>query len=432
MAGRRSLSAAVEIDTDQARRDLRRLGQEVTDAGDAMDSAAKDTGKLEDASKDAAVDVDKLADRLRDSGRQTKDFGADTEKAGRQIGDVYDEVEGGAHGTASAIGEAFGEGGDIQSGLGSATEAVESFAEMFGPAGMIVSFIGGAAIGALTNFMDKSKEMSEAVAARAEELADVLLESSGKLKKAYVDEQVFDFIKANGEAFDAITAVEGGMNDLSEAFAGNTTAAGRLIDKLNDKRAADRRDLQLLQAKERSVEGLTDEEYQLLDALRGRIKATDRGISALRDERSAFREAGSAVDRQTTYLKRNKDAQNVSAKAARENTEAQRRLAAAAAETRAQIERQNAALGRKGPTGAAAIGSGRAGGGPVEAGTAYTVGEYGREMFVPAVDGTIVPNHALGRAAPTVVLHQTIVSDSPERVATRTARALARHAFRQG
>jgi hypothetical protein len=43
-----------------------------------------------------------------------------------------------------------------------------------------------------------------------------------------------------------------------------------------------------------------------------------------------------------------------------------------------------------------AYGGGRASGGPVHAGTAYTVGESGPEMFVPKQSGTIIPNMALG------------------------------------
>jgi hypothetical protein len=39
---------------------------------------------------------------------------------------------------------------------------------------------------------------------------------------------------------------------------------------------------------------------------------------------------------------------------------------------------------------------GRAAGGPVTAGQAYTVGERGRELFVPNQSGTIVPNHRMG------------------------------------
>lgn len=37
----------------------------------------------------------------------------------------------------------------------------------------------------------------------------------------------------------------------------------------------------------------------------------------------------------------------------------------------------------------------RAGGGPVTAGMPYIVGEHGRELMIPKVDGTIIPNHAL-------------------------------------
>ena len=38
----------------------------------------------------------------------------------------------------------------------------------------------------------------------------------------------------------------------------------------------------------------------------------------------------------------------------------------------------------------------RASGGPVEAGRAYITGEAGRELFIPSVSGSIVPNHQLG------------------------------------
>jgi hypothetical protein len=40
---------------------------------------------------------------------------------------------------------------------------------------------------------------------------------------------------------------------------------------------------------------------------------------------------------------------------------------------------------------------GRASGGPVTGGSPYLVGERGMELFVPPTNGTIVPNHALGR-----------------------------------
>lgn len=53
-------------------------------------------------------------------------------------------------------------------------------------------------------------------------------------------------------------------------------------------------------------------------------------------------------------------------------------------------------LGNKTPTpsadGFGMYGGARAGGGPVSAGIAYTVGETGRETFVPATDGVIIPN----------------------------------------
>jgi phage-related minor tail protein len=48
-------------------------------------------------------------------------------------------------------------------------------------------------------------------------------------------------------------------------------------------------------------------------------------------------------------------------------------------------------------------GGGRALGGRVNAGTAYLVGEQGAEKFIPNVDGTIVPNGAMGQTNNVVV-----------------------------
>lgn len=48
-------------------------------------------------------------------------------------------------------------------------------------------------------------------------------------------------------------------------------------------------------------------------------------------------------------------------------------------------------------------GGGRALGGRVNAGTAYLVGEQGAEKFVPSVDGTIIPNSAMGQTNNVVV-----------------------------
>lgn len=50
---------------------------------------------------------------------------------------------------------------------------------------------------------------------------------------------------------------------------------------------------------------------------------------------------------------------------------------------------------------------GRAIGGPVAAGQPYIVGERGRELFVPAVSGQIVPNSAMGGA--TIIDNRTII-----------------------
>lgn len=53
--------------------------------------------------------------------------------------------------------------------------------------------------------------------------------------------------------------------------------------------------------------------------------------------------------------------------------------------------------------------TGRAGGGPVKPGTAYTVGESGRETFVPTTPGRIIPAGRGGRSGPSVRMGDTII-----------------------
>jgi phage-related minor tail protein len=72
------------------------------------------------------------------------------------------------------------------------------------------------------------------------------------------------------------------------------------------------------------------------------------------------------------------------------------------------------------------VGGARAEGGPVDTGHSYLVGENGPEMFVPAANGTILPN-----ARPSIVMHvqardaQSFLK-SETQLAAMLSRALAR------
>jgi hypothetical protein len=59
--------------------------------------------------------------------------------------------------------------------------------------------------------------------------------------------------------------------------------------------------------------------------------------------------------------------------------------------------------------------TGRAMGGSVSAGNAYTVGEFGKEVFVPSTNGTIVPNNQIGGSNVTVNLNGIIDAESARR-----------------
>lgn len=66
---------------------------------------------------------------------------------------------------------------------------------------------------------------------------------------------------------------------------------------------------------------------------------------------------------------------------------------------------------------------GRAAGGPVNAGQAYTVGEFGRETFVPTTPGRIIPAGKGGGGGTVVNIHQTIAANGDKTIAEIAAQA---------
>ena len=69
--------------------------------------------------------------------------------------------------------------------------------------------------------------------------------------------------------------------------------------------------------------------------------------------------------------------------------------------------------------------TGRAIGGSVSAGQAYTVGEFGKEVFVPSTNGTIIPNNQLGQNI-TVNLNGVIDGESARRTIEKLLQDSAR------
>ena len=68
--------------------------------------------------------------------------------------------------------------------------------------------------------------------------------------------------------------------------------------------------------------------------------------------------------------------------------------------------------------------SGRAMGGPVAGGRPYLVGERGPELMVPAGNGTVVPNNALGGGGVTVVQHINVTTGVQQTVRAEIANLL--------
>jgi hypothetical protein len=60
--------------------------------------------------------------------------------------------------------------------------------------------------------------------------------------------------------------------------------------------------------------------------------------------------------------------------------------------------------------------SGRASGGPVNAGTPYIVGEQGPELLVPRSDGNIIPNNKLGGSSVTITGNTFLSEEVAEKI----------------
>ena len=429
MASKKTLTTAVEVDTDKAQRNLSKLGdaakdagkdleragedfdklgRDATDAGRDLDSAGDDADKLGRDAKDAAVDVDRLADELRNSSKTTEDFADDTRRAGDRIEDTYKTVEGGAHGTASAIGEAFGEGGGIQDGLGAATEGIESFAEMFGPAGLIVSAVGGFAIGAIVNFFKSTEEMTEEAMERISAAVDNLRENLGLLDDEFEEQKTNEWISENYDLADSIAFIAGprGMQLLTRAINGEEDAREDLLKLIGETERAHRGELNALEAQRFTTEGLTDAQE-------------DRRVQLI-DELDAIQDVKKGLEGQTEEMKR-----------ARREYELGEMAAGRYAD--AAVRASRAGIGGAGSRGGTQQYYNYASGGPVEGGVPITVGEYGKEVFVPNTDGTIIPQHDLRRGVGgggTIVVNVT--TSDPDRMAAHTVRALRRARFRQG
>ena len=429
MASKKTLTTAVEVDTDKAQRNLSKLGdaakdagkdleragedfdklgRDATDAGRDLDRAGDDADKLGRDAKDAAVDVDRLADELRNSGDQAKAMGRDTADASDDIRASYETIENGAVGTASSVGEAFGEGGDIQSGLGSAAEAVESFAELFGPAGLIVSFIGGAAIGAITKFFDTAKENTEELKEKTLEYFDAFVEGVGQVQEEQKNLNYKEWIEENDDLAQSVSDLAGsrGLGLLRDAVNGSEDAYSELQQVLDEQQDANKDELTDLYLLARSTDGLTDAQKARQRELNEANRNGRKVLEALENESGAVQDARRQWQLYTDGV--------TAANTARERA-------------------RTAGIGTEGVRGGTQQYRNYAAGGPVSQGVPVTVGEYGKEMFVPSTDGTIIPQHDLRRGVGgggTVVVNVT--TSDPDRMAAHTVRALRRARFRQG
>jgi len=173
-----------------------------------------------------------------------------------------------------------------------------------------------------------------------------------------------------------------------------------LRDAILDQGASER-ELIAIRATGATAEELAEAERELKDAKDSVQEAIDRQTEALErlnEEQENYRKVVEGIrEGDAEYVKLSEDivkAEEDQAQAARGLRDAREAAATATdnlrkAEEELRLSRQEARVAR----GSA---PGRAFGGPVSAGRAYTVGEMGPELFVPTSSGTIIPNNRMG------------------------------------
>lgn len=381
MADRRQkLVTEVEVDTSKAEGGLKKLGK------------SADT---------AAVDVGQLAKELKQADKPMKDLGDQADRTAHDVDSAFDRTGESAFTAASNIGEAFGGQGGAAQAVGGLTEIIEEVAGSFGLIGVPVAIAGAAIVSGIQSVLERSRQRAEELKQTITDMFDTMIEGAGKLDDAYKDDALKKFIEGNLELAKQLeTQLPGSLGLVREALGGNENAYNTLTSTIQQ-------NIEALNRQRLGGVSLTPElqrQYDALVALQGTIEDNNGALNTARTQTALYT---NAVNTNTGSLYANEQ----------------------------QARRTNAArIGTAGVRGGTQqyydYAANRAAGGPVTAGTPYVVGEYGRETFIPSTDGTIVPGTAA--AAPITVLHQTIVTNDPVRVATLTARALRRQQFRGG
>lgn len=441
-----------------------------TDVEVDASGAVKGLTDLGTSADRAATDVQALAKELRQSERPMKSFGDtadaagdDVERTGRRVEDAMDDSRDSVTGAASAMGEAFGQGGSATDAAGSFSEVVESISESFGPFGPAVALAGGFIIGMFTQASQKADELRQ----KAHDVFDELVAGSGVLDAAYRQQAIQQFVKDNGDLVETVGRLLGpqGLKDLGDAVGGNDAAyqsLNRRVETTLAQMKQQKRDLEALTLagtpltaqQQTQLENINDQ-IPVYEDLNNKIDENAGVMGEAHHELQLFNGmmgvASSSMGAYTQSVTTNATALQRDIGWQLQQTSALYDAATAAAVARRNVELLNAAYASRAARGDAPEGPasyiegvgwvynsgpkrgqrvpGRAAGGPVEAGTAYRVGEYGAETFVPATDGTIVPG---GTTGGTVTVNQTVVTNDPVRVAQRTAEALRRQAWRTG
>ncbi len=156
-------------------------------------------------------------------------------------------------------------------------------------------------------------------------------------------------IRATGATAEELAEAERELKDAKDAVQEAIDNQAEALERLNEEQEAYRK----------LVEGIREGDKEFIELSAEVVKAEEAQTDAARDLRDAREAAAKATDE----------------------------LRKAEEELRASRKEERTATGSA---------PGRAFGGPVAAGRAYTVGEMGPELFVPTSSGTIIPNNRMG------------------------------------
>lgn len=290
------LSDLDKFDTDKPAQGLEDLADAAQDAGkrlDELDDTA-DRSRLDKLGRDAhdtKSDLDDLADEAKTTARRMDDsfdaiarssrqsmrqkVGEDVDHAKHKLGEAKDEAQDTAR-------EMFASFTDVSSVGDAAQEISANVGGLFGPIGLA---IGGALSAGFAIFNRNAEKIKQT----AQDIADALIESKGRLDEAFIQDKIKSFVEDGSIQDLARIAGEAQVpvREFLRAVAGDPAA----IDAVNLALSANRAQLGDQVEGNVNAADAIDIFNKRQDAVRGKLGETSSALASGRSDYDLYRDA---------------------------------------------------------------------------------------------------------------------------------------------